>query len=835
MRIAIDSTAILGPMSRNRGIGNYTMGLFPCMINRDSSNEYFFLNLYDDSFFLQNYVNDEINEIQLSMGHENFLLQKQFSSLQEGIIRAFIDQNHIDVFYITSPFDDKGMLYKREWFSNCQVVMIVYDIIPYVMKNHYFPHGTGMEWYMERIEMIRWADQIQVISQSVKDDLVKYLGFDAEKIKVIWGAVDGKFKVLNMDEDQKTQIASKFGIDSKFIMCTGGDDERKNIESLIVAYSKLDKKIKNEYQLVIVCKLSPSAVDRYSAVIEKNNAIGRVILTNFVTDDELVQLYNMATLMAFPSKYEGFGLPVVEAWACDTNVLTSNNSSLVQIAGDAAIIVNPQSVSSICEGLRIALTETDMDQLLMKGKERLKLFQWDVVADSSLKFLEELNNIPVQMKSSTRIRIAMFTPLPPMQSGIADYSFDIINELIDYLDIDVYIDEGYKFDCRLDKRVNVYSHNDFCKRVKEYQEIIYQVGNSDFHSYMFPYIKKYSGIVVLHDYNLHGIANYLTMSGKNKSFDKYAAILLEDYNKLDVDRYIEKLKQGTTGYRIYDMPVNGFVINYAKKVIVHSFEAKKKLLLKDFGRNARQIWSYSKFEQKKRSVSELRDKFGYSNEEFVIAAFGHIHETKRAIPILEAFSRVKEEHSNCKLVYVGKLDSSIKGSFRQKIRELGIEEDVRVTGYVEMDEFKEYISITDLCLNLRYPYNGETSGSLMRIFAEGKCVVVNDIGSFGEFPDEICVKLPSVERMSHEEEIEKITNAIMLIIENDEIKLSLQESALNFARENLDIKLVAKEYYKYILANDKRVLTERKLQDIISIIRNESELQKIKRTLEYVV
>ena len=167
--------------------------------------------------------------------------------------------------------------------------------------------------------------------------------------------------------------------------------------------------------------------------------------------------------------------------------------------------------------------------------------------------------------------------------------------------------------------------------------------------------------------------------------------MLADYDKECVDNYISGLKNGTSGYRIYDMPVNGFVINNAKKVIVHSFEAKRKLLEKDFGRDVRQIWSYARPSEEPVDGSNQKERFGFEKEDIIIAAFGHIHETKRAIPILEAFANINRDNSHAKLVFVGKLDNSIKGDFKSRIKELKIEDSVKVTGYTEIDEFVDYM------------------------------------------------------------------------------------------------------------------------------------------------
>lgn len=842
MRIAFDATAILGPMSKNRGIGNYSMGQFIKMLEMDQENEYFFLNLFEEDFCLKEHLEKKANlvETYFYSGKNRFLMEDQFAETTKKIYQKFIKENQIDVFYITSPFDSQCIKYKPDWFEGVKTVALVYDIIPYIFKERYLSDEGGYNWYMGIIDFLRHVDRIQVISQSVKDDLVSYLDFPENRIDVIWGAVDKRYQEIDIEEDKKKELFDKFGIKDRFIMCTGGDDERKNLAGLIEAYSKSGKDVVDKYQLVIVCKLSEGAVERYTELSKELGCEGRVVLTNFVSNEELLYFYNLATLMAFPSTYEGFGLPVVEAWACGTPVLTSNNSSLVQLAGDGAVIVDPFDVEDAARGIHYAMTECDLDELLQKGKEQLKRFQWDVVAKDSIDSLNLLKTeLPEKIKEEGRKKLAFFTPLPPKQSGISDYSVDIISELQKYYDIDVFIDDDYQPTGSYGDAVQIFSHEEYEAKREQYIDTVYQVGNSEFHMYMFPYIQKYHGTVVLHDYNLHGVAVYMAFDDHDADYTLYRDLLCSDYDKNDVRNYISKLKKGETGYHIYDMPVNGFVTNYATKVIVHSEEAREKLLYKNIGCDVTHIWSYAKVEDYIADNAKSKVSMGYDPDDFVLAAFGHVHETKRIIPILKAFSKISLQNVKAKLLFVGKLDKNLENLFYQTLDIEKIADKVKVTGYTELDDFIHYIDMTDICLNLRYPYNGETSGSLMRIFAKGKCVIVNDIGSFGEFPDEICAKIPNVMDLSEQQEVEYIENAIMSLMNDSQYMLKMRQAAFNFAKENLDLPKIGVEYVKCIGSEKKHCLDEEDIKKISSYLAeihaDDEEVEKITETLYYLM
>ena len=840
MNISFDATAILGPLSKNRGIGNYALSQFGKMIERDRNNHYFFLNFYED-FRLSDIIGtaENLHEFYFYTGEENSLLKNpQYTSLIGDIIQNFIREHQIDIFYMTSPFESTSFIYQKEWFSQVKVVATVYDIIPYVMKEHYLSNATVYQAYMSRIEMLRWVDRCLVISNSVKEDLVEQLQFDPEKIDVIYGAADERYCQLDVPDEVKEAILRKYALDSTYILCIGGDDARKNLDGLILAYSMLPAQLIAQYQLVIVCKLEEHSFKRYTELIQTKQMIGRVVLTHFVPNRELLLLNSLAHLLVFPSKYEGFGLPVVEAWACGTPVLTSNNSSLGEIAGEAAVLVDPFSVEDITRGLTEALTEVDLSELRAKGLERLKLFQWDEVADLTISYLEKeyaLQSKPAakELTMNRKTKLAFFTPLPPMKSGISDYSVDILNAISDFFEIDVLIDDGYQADHILNRSIRILNHREFLK--KKYDHVLYQVGNSDYHTYMLPYIEKYGGIVVLHDYNLHSIA-YSISTRKKSSLSLYREYLLEDYPASFVNEYLQNLKSGASGVRTFEVELNGFITNYADKIIVHSEEAKAKLLQRDISRSIQKIHHYAKIEALA-DPAAAKAAMGISKDQVIFSSFGYIQRTKRTMPALKAFHRLYKQYRNIHYYFVGSPDSITRDEMYEYIRKNQLEDCVTITGYIDLNDFTRYIDATDVCVNLRYPSNGETSGSLMRILAKGKCVMVNEIGSFQEIPDDCCVKIPSVETMTERQEVERIYREFERLLSDRSQIEHYCANARKYAELYLDLNQIAKQYTAFILESHKSSLTEDTLSKLLKEITARSytnfQIEQLGRTLSY--
>jgi glycosyltransferase involved in cell wall biosynthesis len=267
------------------------------------------------------------------------------------------------------------------------MIATVYDVIPYVMKENYLHDDHTHEWYMGVLTMLKSFDKCLVISESVKTDLVNLLGFEEDRIHVMHGAANEIFKKTEITDRQ--EFLAKFAIKDKFIMSTAGDDSRKNVLGLIYAYSRLPARLIEEYQLAVVCGLKSEACNMYSQAVKRCGLSGRVVFTGFVSDEELLKLYNLTQLMAFPSKYEGFGLPVAEAFACGAPVLTSNNSSLGEIAEGAAVLVDPCNTDDIKNGMEHALTSVSAENI-KSGYEKLNHYKWQNVAAIALNVINSL-------------------------------------------------------------------------------------------------------------------------------------------------------------------------------------------------------------------------------------------------------------------------------------------------------------------------------------------------------------------------------------------------------------------------------------------------------------
>jgi glycosyltransferase involved in cell wall biosynthesis len=272
----------------------------------------------------------------------------------------------------------------------CPLVITIHDMIwlfpqQYSRSKKTSLHWKLMEWYQIKIPHIasRRAAAIITVSQLSKDDIVKHLGVDPGRIHVTYEAVSSFFRQVG-DPAQTRSVRTKYGLDSKFILAIGSSDPRKNIETLVNAYALLPEELKAEYHLAIVWTASVLATS-ISKIIQDLGISRFIHFLYQVPNEDLVFLYNEASLFVFPSLYEGFGLPILEAMACGTPVIAANTSSIPEVAGDAALMVEARDTTGIAGTMAKVLSDNKLaSELVEKGLKRNATFSWEKCARETL-------------------------------------------------------------------------------------------------------------------------------------------------------------------------------------------------------------------------------------------------------------------------------------------------------------------------------------------------------------------------------------------------------------------------------------------------------------------
>ena len=304
---------------------------------------------------------------------------------QVGIVRAGMREK-IDLLHC--PY------WSNPVWSPWPTVVTVHDVIQFVLPEYAWRKISRLYFGLVSAGA-RHAQAVITVSHCSKRDIMKILGLGPERIHVIGNAVDASLHPVR-DAWLLAKVRERYGISGRFVLYFGGFDLRKNVPRLIEAYSQLPEGLRREYQLVIAGRYQHLGHPLYPdprATVQRLGLDGNVIFTGQIREQDKAPLYSAATVFAFPSLYEGFGMPVLEAMACGTPVVTSNVSALPEVAGDAGRLVDPYSASAISGALGELLeSAARRDELARRGLERARRFTWPQVADQTVRVYRQILN-----------------------------------------------------------------------------------------------------------------------------------------------------------------------------------------------------------------------------------------------------------------------------------------------------------------------------------------------------------------------------------------------------------------------------------------------------------
>jgi glycosyltransferase involved in cell wall biosynthesis len=236
------------------------------------------------------------------------------------------------------------------------------------------------------------AARIITISKNSKREISEFYGLSKKSIDIVYPGIDqSMFFKWPVSETEK--IKAKYGVFGKYILFVGNIEPRKNLKNLLLAYEKLDSNIRNQYSILLVGARG-WLDDEIFEIIERLRLAGNHIQqpNDYVHDEHRAALYSGASLFVYPSQYEGFGIPPLEAMACGIPTITSNNSSLPEAVGDAAVLIDANSVSQLATAIQDILTNPNRQaNLIEKGFRQVDKYSWDQEAKKLLKTFEGIS------------------------------------------------------------------------------------------------------------------------------------------------------------------------------------------------------------------------------------------------------------------------------------------------------------------------------------------------------------------------------------------------------------------------------------------------------------
>jgi len=385
MRIGIDARCLMD--GRRTGVEEYTINLLKGLFCQDNGNEYvLFLNSFKkinaDLSWLEKYPNVKLKIFRFP----NKLLSLFFWYWHWPKIDKLL--GGVDIFFMPNisfaAVSDKARL-----------VLTVHDLSFEHCSETFSWKRKLWHLFINPKELIQRADKITTISNSTKNDLVDFYGVNEKKITVIYNGISNEFSVINRNNLKLVQIKEKYKLPYRFILFLGVIEPRKNIIGLIRAYNILRKAEGDklgEYKLVIAGAEGWKS-KRIFSEIKKSPFRRDIIFVGTVNSKDKPAFYNLASIFVYPSFFEGFGFPPLEAMKCGVPVITSNVSSLPEIVGEAGILVDPDKPDEIYQAISgILLNKKLRENLIEKGLRQSAKFNWGKAAKEFLATLDDMNH-----------------------------------------------------------------------------------------------------------------------------------------------------------------------------------------------------------------------------------------------------------------------------------------------------------------------------------------------------------------------------------------------------------------------------------------------------------
>ena len=384
MNIAFDLQA-LQSVNNIGGIGNYNLDFLRTLFVNYKDNKYILI-------FNSNSSTQFIEKIDKSRNSHMFgvpyLPGNDMNDRNIWVNYLYLRSISSDIFHILSPFEDQKNTVIHTNNILGKLVVTIYDFIPYIFKDYYLTSEEKRHRYLERLEIVRSADLIFSISEATRNDAIRLFNIPSKKIINIGIAPsDNYYKYPTSKTHHINKIRQKFSISGNFILTVSNLDHRKNLLSLLKAYTSLPKQLLSQYSLVIVTNSTPKSVRENVDISNYLNSISNhnIIMLYSITDEELCSLYNICDLFVYASLYEGGGLPVIEAMKCGAPVVASNSSSIPELVGRSDNLFSPTNIDEIAETIEKVLSNKNYSNELRNfGIQFANTITWEKVVGRAI-------------------------------------------------------------------------------------------------------------------------------------------------------------------------------------------------------------------------------------------------------------------------------------------------------------------------------------------------------------------------------------------------------------------------------------------------------------------
>lgn len=376
MRIGIDGKVLTPKIG---GIGRYAINLLTGLLTLSVEEH------QDVEFVI--FTAPQTDRGLLNRFQVNFcdrLCRVKSTLLRSGLLLPTVMMfEQIDIFH---GLDQAGLPF---FFKKAKYVVTLHDVIAYVLPK-LFPFKLRLVLKAAFAAIPKRVDLVIAPSESAKEDIVRFLGVERERIVVIPDGVENRFQPVG-DPVRSAAMRQKYGVPHEYILFVGVLEPRKNIPTLLQGFSRLLAEKVGQGLKLVIAGGSGWGLTGIGKQVQSLGLQDHVVFPGFIDEEDLPDLYRGAHLFVYPSLYEGFGLPILEAMACGVPVITSNTSSMPEVAGDAALLVDPLNVEALASAMASVLLDKELKEALQrKGRARANHFSWETTARKTLESYQAL-------------------------------------------------------------------------------------------------------------------------------------------------------------------------------------------------------------------------------------------------------------------------------------------------------------------------------------------------------------------------------------------------------------------------------------------------------------
>jgi glycosyltransferase involved in cell wall biosynthesis len=755
MRVAVDFR-VVSTEAALRGMGRYTQQQVFEALRADPDLEVFLIvpNRIDPRRCLHDWLAmPRVHPIWLDGAAEGTTPETLLD--YEGILQyshrlqATLQDIGTDVFHNATPFVEYGPNYSA--LTRVPVVATCYDMIPMIFPKDYFESNVGRDSYYRLLRNVRTASRVAAISRSAATDLHLYTGYPADRIDIAYPFVDASFRPGRVDDERRAAARGALrgvrpDLPKRFMLSVTGIHRSKNAGFLIDSFAAAQR-CRGWPGLPLVVVL-PAAwtVDVFH---KKFGQPEDTIILADVPEEVLRDLYLVAEFVFYPSLYEGFGYPVAEAMHCGAAVVAVKSSSIPEIAGDAAWLIGPNDREAGAAAImRLATDQHERNRLRAAASSQAAAFGDPTRLGAAT--LACWRAAAATGGAPARTRIALWSSMPPLDCGIADYTAELGDALAATHEVDVYTDGSYTPSPRAAPNIHFRHVSDFDSAEPGLIDSIFQLQAREYQAFLYPEIIAHGGTIMLHDISLG--AGFYVLARQLRRYSEFERHMLAVEGQeavRDLGAALARsggvlgeqaLKDVFGRHRLLRWAVGGGnrVLTHtdalARELLRHYPEARVRVVRQGYGDRlplARHL-----------PLALWRQRLGVGAAALVVGVFGIVGRNKRIEHAISAFERLWKKYPSSVLVIVGRTyDFAYGEALKKQIDASPASARIVISDYAPPDVFHALMALCDVLVNLRWPPLGGLSAVLLRGLVAGKPVIVSDIPDWRDAGGEACLRV----------------------------------------------------------------------------------------------